>query len=133
MSDLEVKKVLKQFLLSITGNDIMQTNNDNYNCIDRFIENDRYQDLLEQANDVRKSPDPALPIHIVRVSTWENASEGEQAPFIERAVELAQDTLFCTRVWSAWGYGTMTENDFVDATDEDDFINGIAKAIWEGY
>ena len=65
MSDLEVRKVLKQFLLSITGNDIMQTNNDNYDCIDRFIESDRYQDLLEQANDVRKSADPALPIHLL--------------------------------------------------------------------
>ena len=90
MSDLVVKNVLRQFLLSITGNDIMQTNNDNYDCVDMFIESDRYQDLLEQANDVQKNADPALPIHIVRVSTWDDASEGEKAPFIERAEEPSE-------------------------------------------
>ena len=72
-------------------------------------------------------------LHIVRVSTWDDATEGEKSPFIERAEELAQDTLFCSRVWSAWGYGTMTKDDFSDATDDFDFIDAIAKAIWEGY
>lgn len=43
MSDLNVKPILKQFLLSITGNDIiMRTNNNDYGCIDRFIESDGF-------------------------------------------------------------------------------------------
>lgn len=29
---------------------IMQTNNDNYDCIDRFIESDRFKVALKQAN-----------------------------------------------------------------------------------
>jgi len=50
MSELNVKPILRQFLVSITGNDIMQTNNDNYDCIDSFIESDRFQVALKQAN-----------------------------------------------------------------------------------
>ena len=72
-------------------------------------------------------------LQIVRVSTWENASESDKLPFIEKAIELTQDTMFCTRVWSAWGYGTMTEDDFLDATGESEFIDAIAEAIWQGY
>lgn len=72
-------------------------------------------------------------LHIVRVSTWENATEEQKQPFYDKAVELASDTMFCTRVWSAWGYGTMTEDDFVNANEESEFIGDIAKAIWQGY
>ena len=94
---------------------------------------EKYSALLQQVSGVNTENDPALPIHIVRVSTWENATEEQKQPFYDKAVELASDTMFCTRVWSAWGYGTMTEEDFSDATEDFDFIDAIAKAIWEGY
>ena len=68
MSDLKIEKVLKQFLLSITGNDIMQTNNNNYDCIDKFIESDRYKNLLEQANGADKSTESALNLPVVSIS-----------------------------------------------------------------
>lgn len=68
MSDLKVEEVLKQFLLSITGNDIMQTNNNNYDCIDKFIKSDRYKNLLEQANGAEKSDTPALNLPVVNNS-----------------------------------------------------------------
>lgn len=75
----------------------------------------------------------ALPINIVRVCAWEDAADIDKLPLLEKAAELAGDSMFCMRVWSAWGVGTMTENDFVDAADDDDFVNDIAKAIWEGH
>lgn len=37
------------------------------------------------------------------------------------------DALFCTRVWEAWSYGTMTEDDFENITDED--IENVADDI----
>ena len=40
-----MEELLKQFLLSISGNDIMKTNNDDYGCIERFINSDRYRQL----------------------------------------------------------------------------------------
>jgi hypothetical protein len=74
-----------------------------------------------------------LNLPIVRVCAWEGATAAQQEPFIDKAAELVQDTLFCSRVWSAWGYGTMTADDFSDAVDDEDFIEAIAKAIWEGH
>ncbi len=41
--------------------------------------------------------------------------------------EHLDDALFCTRVWEAWSYGTMTEDDFVNLTDED--IENVADDI----
>jgi hypothetical protein len=37
--------------------------------------------------------------------------------------------LFCTRVWDAWSVGTMSENDFVDVTEDDNFIEGTVNEI----
>lgn len=34
----------------------------------------------------------------------------------------------CTRVWSAWSYGTMTDSDFVQIADDDARVDEIARA-----
>jgi hypothetical protein len=41
------------------------------------------------------------------------------------------DALICTREWSAWGYGTMTEDDFENISDVNinDISNDIVDAI----
>lgn len=39
------------------------------------------------------------------------------------------EMLSCTRVWSAWGYGTMTEDDFEPAPSED-LVEAIVAAGW---
>lgn len=41
------KEILKAFLRSITGNDIMQTNNDNYDCVYEFMKSDKYKELQQ--------------------------------------------------------------------------------------
>jgi hypothetical protein len=89
--------------------------------------------ILQLVSGVNTENEQALPIHIVRVCAWEDAADEDKVPFLEKAAELAGDSMFCTRVWSAWGVGTMSENDFVDAADDDDYVYEIAKAIWEGY
>lgn len=41
---------------------------------------------------------------------------------VQEAVETALDAgdaMQCTRVWSAWSHGTMSEDDFVYASDGD--------------
>lgn len=91
------------------------------------------EEQLQLANGINTENGKALPIHIVRVCVWAEATELQKEPFIDKAAELAQDTLFCSRVWSAWGYGTMTADDFSDAADDEDFINAIAEAIWAGH
>lgn len=45
-----------------------------------------------------------------------------------------KDAYFCTKVWEAWGYNTMTQNDFVPVDDEieeaaDEIIKIIANNL----
>lgn len=44
------------------------------------------------------------------------------------AEELA-DTLHCSRDWLAWNYGTMTEEDFHTASEDDEYVDGFAQGI----
>jgi hypothetical protein len=37
-------------------------------------------------------------------------------------LDLLDGTLVCTRVWEAWGVGTMKQDDFSDAVDDPDFF-----------
>ena len=37
--------------------------------------------------------------------------------------------MHCNRAWSAWGYGTMTENDFSPVSDDDEAVMEIVEAI----
>jgi hypothetical protein len=39
------------------------------------------------------------------------------------------EALYCTRDWSAWGYKTMTEDDFVPYADEDATIDELTDAV----
>lgn len=42
------------------------------------------------------------------------------------------DSYFCTRVWSAWSCGTMTDDDFepvVDSENIEDIVNEIEKEL----
>lgn len=47
---------------------------------------------------------------------------------VEKAVhESLRETVYtCSRVWEAWSVGTMSEEDFAPAWEDDDLINDIA-------
>ena len=47
----------------------------------------------------------------------------------EIASHLASDTYLCTRTWDAWETGTMTENDFTLASEEDGLLDDIAESV----
>lgn len=42
---------------------------------------------------------------------------------------IGGDTYDCVRVWSAWGVGTMSEDDFVPFVDQDERLYELADAI----
>lgn len=44
------------------------------------------------------------------------------------AQAIGGDTYDCTRVWSAWGVGTMSEDDFVPVVEQDERLYEIADA-----
>lgn len=43
--------------------------------------------------------------------------------------EQLSDALYCTRVWSAWSYGTMREDDFVCLAEDDDYVESMVNAV----
>lgn len=56
----------------------------------------------------------------------------------EKIIEVLKghldDALFCTRVWEAWSYGTMTEDDFENIPDEsiEEIANDIMDIVKDG-
>lgn len=47
--------------------------------------------------------------------------------------EHFQQIYVCTRVWSAWSYGTMTEEDFTDVCYDTDLVNDIVSSVMNTY
>ena len=40
----------------------------------------------------------------------------------------SQEAMHCTRVWEAWRYGTMTEEDFVNVSEDDECVQALIAA-----
>ena len=66
-----------------------------------------------------------------RVTAMTNKGDNmEFGPNLTKQVEEALgDAMFCTRVWDAWAVGTMTEEDFVLAADNPEFVASIVSLI----
>ena len=62
---------------------------------------------------------------------FSSLSEQEQEVYFDLARELLADLLWCTRCWSAWSYGTMTQDDFRNAANDDDIVQDTASRLAE--
>ena len=62
---------------------------------------------------------------------WEDLTEEDRKPYFDKAVEILHDHYTCTRVWSAWGYGTMSQDDFHLAAEDDDIVSDTAKKLFD--
>ena len=65
--------------------------------------------------------------HAMRYATSEGRDHESEQALMDVIDEF--EMLSCTRVWSAWGYGTMTEDDFEPAPSED-LVEAIVAAGW---
>ena len=45
------------------------------------------------------------------------------------AAALDDTAYLCGRVWEAWGYNTMTEDDFTPAAEDEDFLSSLVDAV----
>jgi len=71
---------------------------------------------------------------IVENKTFDEISEELRMKFIDAATEsIGSETYVCSRCWVAWQIGTMTENDFHPAGEDDDTIYNIACKFYELY
>jgi hypothetical protein len=49
---------------------------------------------------------------------------------ITEILENNMDNVFaCTRVWSAWSYNTMSQDDFLPFKEDEDFINDFKNFL----
>jgi hypothetical protein len=49
------------------------------------------------------------------------------------ALGVLEDLLYCNRVWAAWGYGTMTEGDFVKADEDYNILHQAECLVYLAY
>lgn len=62
---------------------------------------------------------------------FEDLSEQQQGYFQDKATDLLSGLLWCQRVWEAWDKGTMTQNDFVCADEDDLVVYTTAVALYD--
>lgn len=62
---------------------------------------------------------------------FDDLSDGERQQYTDKAVELLQDHYICLRVWEAWGYGTMSQDDFVLAAENDCIVTDTAVMLYD--
>lgn len=61
---------------------------------------------------------------------WEELGEDKRERLLQAARESLDDVWYCGRVWSAWGYGTMSEEDFCPACECDDIVESVARHVY---
>ncbi len=64
---------------------------------------------------------------------FKDISNEDQLFYFEKAKELLEvnTLLYCTRDWSAWQYKTMTDDDFLRASEDDGLVYDVAVKIYE--
>ena len=55
--------------------------------------------------------------------------EAIEAAKVEALQHLSETVYLCGRVWEAWSYGTMTEDDFTPAVEDDEFVDEMVRDI----
>ncbi len=58
-----------------------------------------------------------------------NGREMNRNKFNELLTEAFNGCYFCSRVWSAWSYGTMAQEDFCLFSEDEDFSNGFYELV----
>jgi hypothetical protein len=62
---------------------------------------------------------------------FQDQTKETQQKYLDKAASfITPDMYFCTRVWEAWGVGTMSQDDFEAMEDSDDFIHDLAELLF---
>ena len=60
---------------------------------------------------------------------WESLSEDNKQKYYNKAMDILNGLYHCDRIWEAWQYGTMTQDDFILANEDDNIVEEIAKKL----
>lgn len=61
---------------------------------------------------------------------WDRLGNKQKDPFYTLAETVLDDLLYCSRVWEAWGVGTMSESDFHNAAEDNAVTEDVAKILY---
>lgn len=95
------------------GIGINGTEDDYQKCINRLQDQ-----IVEARRDLKAKPAPVSVVMPERDALRDLISGA-----------IGGDTYDCTRVWSAWGVGTMSEDDFVPVVEQDERLYEIADSL----
>lgn len=74
--------------------------------------------------------DETLHSRLDRQSDFDREPADVRERYYERARHALRDLLYCNRAWSAWGVGTMTQDDFVSADEDEDCVEDMALDLY---
>jgi len=61
---------------------------------------------------------------------FEDQPEEVRDRFVEKAGELVDHLYWCTRTWTAWEVNTMSESDFIEASQDVGILDDVAGQMW---
>lgn len=71
---------------------------------------------------------PAFPVFACHPAGSQGVAEDVKQRLRDSISEALGEALDCTRVWEAWGYGTMSQNDFHPVNDDPDRLEELVDA-----
>lgn len=86
-------------------------------------------EILDEANEALNVPDDAAPTsHPIPTGATGEDEQAQRDAVMDAIAEALGDAYDCTRVWSAWGVGTMSQDDFCLVTDDAGRLGELADA-----
>lgn len=65
------------------------------------------------------------------MKSWDELTDQQRDQLREAVAENCTDMYWCDRVWEGWSAGTMSQDDFHPAEECDDFLEDVARAVYE--
>ena len=86
-------------------------------------------ELSGKETDAARAERDALAAELKALRERSGAAEIDREKVRDAIAEALGDMIFCcTRQWSAWRYGTMSQNDFVLASEDDGILDELTDA-----
>ena len=86
-------------------------------------------ELSGKETDAARAERDAMAAELKALRERSGAAEIDREKVRDAIAEALGDMIFCcTRQWSAWGYGTMSQNDFVLASEDDGILDELTDA-----
>lgn len=61
---------------------------------------------------------------------FEELSDEERQKYYDLVTDILGDSYYCARVWEAWYYGTMTQDDFSLMGEDDCYVAEKAEMLY---